>query len=192
VRSDATKPAAAPTIFTVGHGARSIDTFIALLHEADIESLVDVRTAPGSRKHPHFGKDALHAALEPAGIAYRWQRELGGFRRSRPDSRHVALRSAGFRGYADHMETIGFKDALEGLIDVARERRTTVMCAESVWWRCHRRMLADALVATGCDVVHLMDGGRRDRHRLSAEARRVDGDLVYDLAEGGQQRLDAG
>ena len=186
--SDRVPTTTGPTIFTVGHGARPIETFIALLHGAAIDRLVDVRTAPGSRKHPHFGKDALASSLAGAGIAYEWEKELGGFRKARPDSRHTALRSSGFRGYADHMETPQFRGALARLIETSRATRTTVMCAESLWWRCHRRMLADALLAAGCDVVHIMEGSRLEPHRLNPSARVEDHTVVYDV-EAGQGEL---
>jgi uncharacterized protein (DUF488 family) len=170
-----------PTIFTVGHGARSIQEFLHLLQDAGVERLVDVRTAPGSRKHPHFGKDALAASLQTVGIEYEWQKELGGWRKPRADSRHIALRSPAFRGYADHMQTAQFREALANLINMARTNPTAVMCAESLWWRCHRRMLADALLVAGCRVVHLMPDGRQDPHRLNPSAR-VEGDtVVYDV-----------
>lgn len=123
----------------------------------------------------------MAGSLRGAGIEYEWRRELGGWRKARPGSRHTALRSPGFRGYADHMETGEFREAVDGLIEAAAGARTTVMCAESLWWRCHRRLLADALVARGYDVRHIMEDGRQEPHRLSPEARVVDGDLVYDV-----------
>ncbi len=180
------------TIYSIGHGTRDIDTFLELLERAGIERLVDVRTAPGSRKHPQFGRDALAASVEARGIRYEWEgKALGGFRRAKPDSRHVALRSAGFRGYADHMETEEFRTAVERLIDTSRETPTAIMCAESLWWRCHRRMLSDGLMARDCDVVHIMERGKLQPHRLS-NAARVEGDgVVYDVPEDdtGQRRL---
>ncbi len=169
-----------PVIFTVGHGTRSVHELVTLLSEAGVARLVDVRTAPGSRKHPQFGRDALERALSEEGIDYIWRKELGGWRRARPESRHVALRSAGFRGYADHMGTEEFGRALDWLVAAARTKRTAVMCAESLWWRCHRRMLADALLTCGCAVFHLVGPGRRERHELHPAARVVDGTLVYD------------
>jgi uncharacterized protein (DUF488 family) len=181
-----------PTVLTVGHGARDIESFLGLLRGAGVERLVDVRTAPGSRKHPQFGRDALASSLAGAGITYEWWgRDLGGWRRPRRDSRHAALRSSGFRGYADHMDTEAFRAARMRLIETSAGARTAVMCAESLWWRCHRRMLADALVAAGCEVVHVMDGDRLEPHRLSPVAR-LDGDaVVYDVPEDedGQRRL---
>ena len=171
------------TVLTVGHGARSIEAFLDLLRGAAVTRLVDVRTAPGSRKHPQFGRDALAASLERAGIAYEWSPDLGGWRKPRPDSRHTALRSAGFRGYADHMETEEFRSALRSVIDAPSRERVAIMCAESLWWRCHRRLIADALDAPGVEVLHLMEGGRQEPHRRS-EAARIDdlGRLVYDRA----------
>lgn len=179
-------------MFTIGHGAREIDAFLDLLRGAGVRRLVDVRTAPGSRKHPQFGRDALEASLAGAGIGYAWEGEaLGGWRRPRPDSRHTALRSSGFRGYADHMETEAFLEARGRLIEGAAGLLTTVMCAESLWWRCHRRLLADALLAEGCEVRHIMDGPRLEPHRLSPQARIEDGLPVYDVAEddSGQRRI---
>ncbi len=179
-------------MFTIGHGARDIVAFLDLLRGAGVRRLVDVRTAPGSRKHPQFGRDALEASLAGAGLGYVWEGEaLGGWRRARSDSRHTSLRSSGFRGYADHMETEIFREARRRLIDRSAGIPTTVMCAESVWWRCHRRLLADALLAAGCEVRHIMDGPRLEPHRLSAQARIEDGLPVYDVPEddSGQRRI---
>lgn len=179
-------------MFTIGHGARDIDAFIHLLRGAGVRRLVDVRTAPGSRKHPQFGRDPLEASLAGAGIGYAWEGEaLGGWRRARPDSRHTSLRSSGFRGYADHMETEAFRAARHRLIDGSTRLLTTVMCAESLWWRCHRRLLADALLAAGCDVRHIMDGPRLEPHRLAPQARIENGLPVYDVPEddSGQRRI---
>lgn len=180
------------TVFTIGHGARDIDAFLDLLRGAGIRRLVDVRTAPGSRKHPQFGRDALEASLAGARIGYEWEGEdLGGWRRARQDSRNTSLRSSGFRGYADHMETDAFRTARQRLIDGSASIPTTVMCAESLWWRCHRRLLADALVAAGCEVRHIMDGLRLEPHRLTPQARIEAGLPVYDVPEddSGQRRI---
>jgi len=176
-------------VFTIGHGTRSIDDFVALMQGAGVRRLVDVRTAPGSRKHPQFGKDALAEALAAHGIAYRWERDLGGFRKPRADSRHTALRNAGFRGYADHMETEPFRTARDRLVRTAREAPTVCMCAESLWWRCHRRLLADSLTAASCDVLHVMEGGRTEPHRLTGSARVEDSTPVYDVPEQQQELL---
>jgi uncharacterized protein (DUF488 family) len=182
-------------VYTIGHGARDLDTFMSLLEGAGIRRLVDVRTAPGSRKHPHFGGDALAASLRDRGIEYEWKgKELGGWRRARPDSRHTGITSPGFRGYADHMETSEFREAREWLVGSASETPTAAMCAESLWWRCHRRMIADAVVAAGHEVRHIMDGGKLDPHRLHPTARIEDGAPVYDrdVDDTGQARIDVG
>jgi uncharacterized protein (DUF488 family) len=172
-----------PTIWTIGHGTRPIDDLIGLLTGAGIRRLVDVRTVPGSRRNPQYGRDPLNGALEGAGIDYVWRKELGGLRSPRADSPHTAIRNASFRGYADHMGSETFAEALGWLMETSREVPTAVMCAESLWWRCHRRMVADALTIRGWGVLHLMDGGRVERHRLHPNAR-VDGDhLVYDVEE---------
>jgi uncharacterized protein (DUF488 family) len=171
-------------ILTVGHGARSTEAFLQILRQARVERVVDVRTAPGSRRHPQFGRDALAAALEREGLAYEWRgRDLGGFRKPSPDSPHTALRNDSFRGYADHMGSAAFRKDLAWLERTSRERRTAVMCAESVWWRCHRRMIADALTVDGIPVTHLMDGDSRP-HEFHPNARvDVDGQLVYDVEQ---------
>jgi uncharacterized protein (DUF488 family) len=171
-----------PTLYSVGHGARSIEAFLALLRRANIRRLVDVRTAPGSRRHPQFGKDALVEALGEAGIEYVWRKELGGFRRPRPDSRHTGLRVDMFRGYADHMETPAFAEGLAWLLESAREMPTAFMCSESDWHRCHRRMISDAVLARGGRVVHLLDRGDQE-HALHPDARIEDGTVVYDGAQ---------
>ena len=175
---------AMPTVFTIGHGARDIETFLDLLEGAGVRRLVDVRTAPGSRKHPQFGREALERSLAERGIEYVWRgRELGGWRRARPGSRHTAMRSPGFRGYADHMESEEFREARDWVVTTSNDDPTAVMCAESLWWKCHRRMLADALVAIGVEVLHIMDGGKLTPHGLSRTAR-IEGDLpVYDVVE---------
>jgi uncharacterized protein (DUF488 family) len=174
-------------IFTVGHGTRPIEEFLAILGPAGIRRLVDVRTAPGSRRHPQFSRDALAASLGGQAIEYVWRKDLGGFRKPRPDSPHVALRNDAFRGYADHMETEEFRSALSWLIGTSRDTSTAIMCAEVLWWRCHRRMISDALTVAGCEVVHLLDEGRREPHRLNPSARLEGSRLIYDI--GPQQAL---
>src|SRR5437016_8500960 len=143
-------------IYTVGHSTRSLETFLALLAEHEIRLLVDVRRYPASRRYPHFAQEPLAAALEAVGIAYRHDADLGGRRAARPDSLNTAWRSAGFRGYADYMETPAFQTALARLLEAGRTRRTAVLCAEAVPWRCHRQLIADALVASGEPVAHIL------------------------------------
>ena len=183
------EPPAWPTIFTVGHGTRPIEEFLAILRGAGVRRLVDVRTAPGSRKHPQFGQRELEASLRAEGIDYVWRKDLGGWRKPRPDSLHTALRSPAFRGYADYMETQDFDRAVRWLIETSADAPTALMCSESVWWRCHRRMIADALTLRGCVVVHLMSEGRREPHRLHPAARVEGGRLVYDAEHPEQERL---
>jgi uncharacterized protein (DUF488 family) len=171
-------------LFTVGHGAGRVEELIARLTAQRVTRLVDVRTAPASRKHPHFGKEALAASLSRAGIAYEWAPDLGGWRRPSKDSPHTALRSGAFRGYADHMATPAFRRALAHVLGRAEEGPTAVLCAESLWWRCHRSLLADAATVAGCEVRHILPDGRVEGHRLRPAARVVDGALVYDRPEG--------
>ena len=166
-------------IFTVGHSTRAQDELIAILREAGVELLVDVRRFPGSRRHPQFGREALRAGLAAAGIAYRHEPDLGGRREPRPDSPNTAWRVAGFRGYADHMASAEFRAALERLI-APPDTPTAVMCAEAVPWKCHRQLIADALAARGAEVVHLLGPGQRKIHVLNPNAvASHDGVVVY-------------
>jgi uncharacterized protein (DUF488 family) len=178
---DAAGPA---ELLTVGHGTLPADAFVTLLRGAGVERLVDVRTAPGSRRNPAFRRDEMARWLPAAGVAYRWEPALGGFRRPVAGSPNRALRHPAFRGYADHMRTPAFREALDRLLAEAADARVAVMCAESLWWRCHRRLLADAcLLLCGVPVVHLGHDGRLELHRPTEEAR-VEGDvLVYDAGQ---------
>jgi len=174
------------TLLTVGHGTLTQDEFVALLRGGRIEQLVDVRTAPGSRRHPHFGRDAMAVWMPQAGFSYRWERDLGGFRRPHPDSPNTALRHPGFRGYADHMRTPEFAAALDAVLGEAAVATTTVMCAESLWWRCHRRLISDfAALMRGAAVEHLLHDGTLSSHRVTEGVRRDDGLLVYDVGQTG-------
>src|SRR5438874_2457089 len=165
---------------TVGHGPLPEDEFVEVLRGAGIESLVDVRTAPGSRRHPHFRREAMEQWVPAAGIAYRWEPALGGLRKPRPDSPNVALRHPGFRAYADHMAEPVFAIALDTVLAAAEAHTTAVMCAESLWWRCHRRLIADfATVLRGADVHHLFHDGRLAEHAVTEGARREADHLVY-------------
>jgi len=175
-------------LLTFGHGAASVEQMISLLRDAEVSVLVDVRTVPGSRRHPHVARAELRRWLPEAGISYRWEKRLGGLRTPDPDSPDVAFNIDSLRGYAGHMRTAAFLTAVDQVLTVASVRGTAVMCAESLWWRCHRRMLADFVTAVrGVPVWHLMHDGRLEEHRLSPGLRlRDDGLLVYD---GGQQSL---
>ena len=162
------------SVYTVGHSTRSIEALVALLSAHGVAQLVDVRTIPRSRRHPHFNRDALSGSLPAAGIAYVHMPGLGGLRKPRVDSVNTAWRNAGFAGYADYMQTPEFAASVAELIERARSVATAVMCAEAVPWRCHRSLLADALVVRGVDVRHILGLTRADPHVLTSFAR-VDG-----------------
>jgi uncharacterized protein (DUF488 family) len=175
-------------LITFGHGTASAERMAELLRSAGVTMLVDVRIAPGSRRSPHVARAELERWLPGDGIRYRWEKRLGGFRRPAPDSPDVAWREAAFRGYAGHMRGADFLAAIDEVLVQATAEPLAVMCSESVWWRCHRRLIADfAEVARGVPVQHLMHDGRLAPHIRSPGVRlRADGLLVYD---GGQQQL---
>lgn len=171
-------------LYTVGHGTLDQDALAALLTGAGVERLLDVRRFPGSRRHPHVNRDALERWLPDHGIAYRWEEALGGRRSRSPDSPHVAIRDPAFRAYADHMATDEFAAALARVVDEAAGVTVAVLCAESVWWRCHRRFVADAATLLhGVEVRHLLHDGRLDLHRVTDGARLVDGRILYDAPD---------
>ncbi len=175
------------TLYTVGHGTRSADDAGRLLGDTSISLVIDVRAHPGSRRHPQFGQAEMERWLPAAGLGYRWEPGLGGRRPSSPTSRHVSLKVPAFRAYADYMETAEFATALDGVLAESERRATAVMCAESLWWRCHRRLVADAAVLLrGHRVVHLLPDGRTTEHTPMPEARVDGGVLVYD---GGNEPL---
>ena len=168
-------------IWTIGHSTRTIDEFISLLKENEINLLADVRAWPGSKRYPHFNKDALAESLNTHGIRYEHFPELGGKRKSKPDSRNTAWRNASFRGYADYMETEQFQKGIERLLDVAAEAGpTAIMCAEAVWWRCHRSLIADYLKAHGVKVLHVLGANKVEPHPYTSAARIVNGELSYE------------
>jgi uncharacterized protein (DUF488 family) len=174
-------------LLTYGHGTESSERTVATLRAARVSSLVDIRTAPGSRRHPQFARAALEEWLPAAGIAYRWEKRLGGFRRPGPDNPDVVWREDMFRGYAEHMRSPDFLTAIDAVLAEAETREhVAVMCSESLWWRCHRRLVADfAVVARGVDVRHLLHDGRLEAHRPTPGVRlRDDGLLVYDAGQG--------
>jgi uncharacterized protein (DUF488 family) len=172
-------------IWTVGHSTRSASEFIEILTSHLIGALVDVRSFPGSRRYPHFNKPELASALEAEGIAYLHLPELGGRRKPSPGSKNAAWRNASFRAYADHMQTEEFHKGIETLLQLGKETRTAVMCAEAVWWRCHRSLIADYLKAKDWEVVHLIDAKHTEVHPYTSAARIIDGRLSYEalLAE---------
>ena len=175
-------------IWTVGHSTRTIQEFIDILRQYQIEIVVDVRRFPGSRRFPHFNKTAMHDALVTAGIRYEDLVELGGRRPARPDSHNVAWRNASFRGYADYMETQPFRNGVDRLLEIARTGRTVIMCSEAVWWRCHRSMIADSLKAMDVHVFHILGMKKVQEHPYTSAARLVDGRLSYEACAGVEAR----
>ena len=171
------------TIWTVGHSTRSIEDFLTLLKAHNIESLVDVRHYPGSRRYPQFNKEHLAESLAKVGIDYHHLLKLGGRRRPRPDSRNTAWRNEAFRGYADYMESEAFAEGIRGLINFAQEKRVAIMCAEAVWWRCHRSLITDYLKAHGHKVLHIQSATKAEEHPFTSAARIVNGKLSYQAAE---------
>jgi uncharacterized protein (DUF488 family) len=181
----------APVIFSVGHSTRTIEELIAILSDAGVACVADVRLIPRSRRHPHFNTDRLASSLSDAGILYRHLQSLGGRRSARPGggSRNTLWRVDAFRNYADYAETPAFSEALSELEQVARERRTAYMCAEALWWRCHRRLITDYLLARGWEVIHLLGLGQQEAASLTPGAVvHRDGTIEYPSASA-QPRL---
>ncbi|HTW83412.1 MAG TPA: DUF488 domain-containing protein [Candidatus Sulfotelmatobacter sp.] len=180
-------------LITLGHGTAGQDELAALLREAELDALVDVRTVPKSRRHPHVWREELERWV-PAltGVAYRWEPRLGGFRKPDPNSSNVALRHPAFRAYADAMEKPPFQLALDELLAQAAASRTAIMCSESLWWRCHRRLIADAAqLLHGTQVEHLMHDGTYRPHVPTAGVRVTDeGTLRYDVLFAGDEAGD--
>ena len=179
----------AGTLYTIGHGNRSMKEFVPLLVGKDIRTLVDIRAQPHSSRFPHFSTDALRKAMEEIGIVYHWAgRQLGGRRSARPDSRHLAL-DEGLRGYADYMESDFFQKSAVQLVNLAARSPTAILCAEGSPQRCHRRLIADYLVLRGMEVVHLIAVDDARSHQLSPEARRESVQLIYDRHVSGELDL---
>lgn len=166
-------------LWTVGHSTRTAQDFGQIVAAHNIETLVDVRTFPMSRRHPQFNKPALSASLASIGIEYHHEPRLGGRRTPRKDSHNTAWQNAGFRGYADHMETQEFDAGIKELLELAARSRTAVMCAEAVWWRCHRSLISDYLKAAGHTIIHILDAKKTEEHPYTSVARIVDGQLSY-------------
>jgi uncharacterized protein (DUF488 family) len=166
-------------IYTIGHSVHTADAFLALLEAHGIRQLADVRTVPASRRHPQFGKDRLDAILGQHGILYQHFPALGGRRKPRRDSVNTGWRHEGFRGYADYMQTPEFRQALHRLEEFACVAPTTVMCAEAVWWQCHRRLLSDALLVRGVPARHIMSAAAPKPHEMSEYAKEHLGGVIY-------------
>jgi uncharacterized protein (DUF488 family) len=166
-------------VWTIGHSTRSLDELLELLASFDIEALADVRRHPGSRRLPWFLRESLEKSLPAKGLEYRWMPALGGRRKPRPDTPNTAWRNESFRGYADHIQTAEFAAGLDELLALARERRTVMMCAELLWWRCHRALISDVLKVRGIEVVHILDARQTKVHPYTSAATVVDGRLTY-------------
>jgi uncharacterized protein (DUF488 family) len=183
-----------PPLLTVGHGTLAAEDLSALLVGAGVELLVDVRAYPGSRRHPWMARAEMAQWVPDAGVAYRWDGRLGGRRRASPESPHVALRVPAFRAYADHMGTAEFAGALDDLMDDVRARRTAVLCSETLWWRCHRRLISDAAVLRrDTPVLHLAHDGGLAPHVVTDAARLADPPtdlVVYDVGAPGSLPLE--
>lgn len=167
------------TAWTIGHSTRGRSEFLGLLEAHGIEAVADVRRFPASRSHPEFNEPDLRAALHAAGLDYLWIPQLGGRRRPLDDSRNAAWRHPSFRGYADHLDTEEFAEGLTELLNLVLARRTAIMCAEAVWWRCHRALIADVLRTLGIAVVHILGPTKGVAHPYTAPARVVRGRLTY-------------
>jgi uncharacterized protein (DUF488 family) len=181
--SSSAASAAPTTIWTIGHSTRAIEEFLSLLAGSRIETIADVRSFPGSRRYPQYGREALAATLAAHAIGYHWLPALGGRRRASPDSPNTAWRNASFRGYADYMSSTEFAQGLAELSEVSNKARTTIMCSEALWWRCHRSMIADALCVRGIKVVHILDAKHSVVHPMTSPARIVGGVLSYAARE---------
>ena len=168
------------TLYTIGHSTRAIEELIAALQAHSIKTLVDIRAFPVSRRLPHFNRENLERSLADAGIGYLWMKELGGRRRkSLEASPNVALRNDSFRNYADYMLTPDFEQAVAELIEIGERSRTAYMCAERVYFKCHRMLVSDWLVAHGHEVLHIDNEKPAKPHKLMSEARMEDGRLIY-------------
>ena len=167
------------TVWTVGHSTRSAEEFGQILLAHGVQVLVDVRSFPGSRRYPQFNRAALAESLKEIGIEYKHEPRLGGRRKPRADSHNTAWKNASFRAYADHMESEEFRKGVKDLLELATQSRTAVMCAESLWWRCHRSLISDYLKAEGHTVIHILDQTKSEAHPFTSAARIVDGALSY-------------
>ena len=167
-------------LWTVGHSTRSLEEFLEVIQSFNIAMLVDVRSYPGSRRYPQFNKEELSHALAAVGIDYLHLPALGGRRRPRPESTNTAWKNPSFRAYADHMVSPEFKQGIEELLEVSAAKRTAIMCAEALWWRCHRSLISDYLKSIGVEVIHIADEKRTEVHPYTSAAKIVEGKLNYE------------
>jgi uncharacterized protein (DUF488 family) len=167
-------------IWTIGHSTRDIGVFVSLLKENGIKLLADVRSLPGSKRYPQFNQEALAESLRERGIRYDHFPELGGRRKVKPDSKNTAWRNESFRGYADYMETDEFRNGIERLVSLTEATGpTAIMCAEAVWWRCHRALISDYLKARGIKVIHILDRNKTEPHPFTSAAKIVNDEVSY-------------
>lgn len=171
-------------IWTIGHSTRTSEAFIAILEHLGIQAIADVRRFPGSKRWPQFASANLEAALSERGIAYEWIEQLGGRRRAAPGPSLSGWRNASFRGYAEHVRSEEFAAGLQRLLCLARQRRTAMMCAEVLWWRCHRALVSDVLKLRGIEVVHIQDEQHLTTHPFTTPARLDEDGLTYDESAG--------
>lgn len=179
------------SVYTIGHSTRSPDEFSQILVAHKIKNLADVRSFPGSRRYPQFNQRQLEQSLPLLGMKYHHLPALGGRRRPLPNSKNTAWKNSSFRAYADYMESEGFREGINQLLDIARAERTAIMCAEAVWWRCHRGLIADYLKQLGSEVFHIVDAKRSETHPYTSAARIIDGTLSYEglLVQGSQEAI---
>lgn len=166
-------------IWTIGHSTHTFEEFIHILHSFEIKLIADIRGLPGSNRYPQFNKESLEISLPGNNIQYVHIKDLGGRRKVKKDSHNLGWRKDSFRGYADYMETVEFKNGIDELKAVAMEKPTAMMCAEAVWWRCHRSMVSDYLKVDGWKVIHIMGAGKSQEHDYTQPARVIDGILSY-------------
>jgi len=178
--NDRTKGVKRTTVWTIGHSTRTAAEFEQLILAHNIKTLVDVRTYPVSRRFPHFNQPQLREQLAKIGVAYHHLPSLGGMRKPSPNSRNTAWRNASFRGYADHMETSEFHNGITELLNLAERSPTAFMCAEAVWWKCHRSLISDYLKARGHEVIHILAEDKTEVHPYTSAARIVNGELSYE------------
>lgn len=172
------------SIWTVGHSTRTLEQLLGLLGAHAIEAVADVRRFPGSRRYPWFASDALARSLPAHGIDYAWLPQLGGRRKVQPGSANGGWRNESFQGYADHLASAEFADGLDRVLELAARRRTALMCAEALWWRCHRALISDVLKLRGIEVVHILDEAKATPHEFTSPARVEDGQLTYPPVQG--------
>jgi uncharacterized protein (DUF488 family) len=168
-----------PEVWTIGHSTRTREEFLSLIRAHHVQAIADVRRFPGSRRQPQFNQQDFRVWLGENGIAYHWFEDMGGRRKPAPDSPNTAWRNPSFRAYADHMDTPQFAQAFASLLELGGRLRTAIMCAEMLWWRCHRSLIADALCVRGIRVTHIVDESQTQAHPYTSAARVVEGRLSY-------------